>query len=255
MTGPLRFDATTVAVTGGGHGFGRAIARGFAAAGARVFACDLSAEELAETAEAPGGAITTAAFDLTAPGAAKAWITDIERATAGPVGVLVSNAGGVCGQAMRPVEEVPEADWHAIFAVNLHAAFALAQAVAPGMKRARRGRIVTISSGAGLQPSRTGIQAYCSAKHGLVGLTRQLAHELGPHGITVNSVAPGLILSNPASTRQWEGYGAEGQRRVLEGIAMRRLGEAEDIANAVLFFASDLAGYVNGQVLSVDGGK
>ncbi len=248
------FTGTTVAVTGAGHGFGRAIARSFARFGARVFATDLSAEELAETARQEGE-IATSAFDLTAPGAAKSWIAGIEQSTGGPVGVLVSNAGGVRGQVMRPVEEVPEEDWHAIFAINLHACFALAQAVAPGMKRARRGRIVTISSGAGLQPSRTGIQAYCSAKHGLVGLTRQLAHELGPHGITVNSVAPGLILSNPASIAQWESYGLEGQQRVLAGIAMQRLGEAQDIANAVLFFASDLAGYVNGQVLQVDGGK
>ena len=150
---------------------------------------------------------------------------------------------------------MPESDWHDIIAVNLHAAFALAQAVAPGMKRARSGRIVTISSGAGLQPSRTGIQAYTSAKHGLIGLTRQLGHELGPHGINVNSVAPGLILSNPASIRQWEAYGPEGQARVLASIAVQRLGEAQDIANAVLFLASPMANYINGQVLSVDGGK
>ncbi|HYF09919.1 MAG TPA: SDR family NAD(P)-dependent oxidoreductase [Acetobacteraceae bacterium] len=179
MNARFDFTGTTVAVTGGGHGFGRAIARAFAACGARVFACDLSERELAETAEVPGH-ITTRAFDLTARGAAKAWIAEIEATTGGPIGVLVSNAGGVRGQVMRPVEEVPEEDWHAIFDINLHACFALAQAAAPGMKRAGRGRIVTISSGAGLQPSRTGIQAYCSAKHGLVGLTRQLGHELAP---------------------------------------------------------------------------
>jgi 3-oxoacyl-[acyl-carrier protein] reductase len=248
------FTGTTVAVTGGGHGFGRAIAQSFAGCGARVFACDLSASELAETAEAPGH-ITTAAFDLTAPGAAKAWIAEVEAKSGGPIGVLVSNAGGVRGQVMRPVEEVPDEDWHAIFDINLHACFAMAKAAAPGMKKAGKGRIVTISSGAGLQPSRTGIQAYCSAKHGLIGLTRQLGHELGRHGITVNSVAPGLMLSNEASIKQWEAYGAEGQKRVLSSIAMGRLGVAQDIADAVLFFASDLAGYVNGQVLSVDGGK
>lgn len=254
MTSRFDFTGTTVAVTGAGHGFGRAIAQSFAAAGARVFGTDLSEAELAETAKAPGS-IATSAFDLTAKGAAKRWIAGIEQTTGGPIGVLVSNAGGVRGQVMRPVEEVPEQDWHALFDINLHACFAMAQAAAPGMKRAGKGRIVTISSGAGLQPSRTGIQAYCSAKHGLIGLTRQLGHELGPHGITVNSVAPGLILSNAASIAQWEAYGAEGQKRVLASIAMQRLGEAQDIANAVLFFASDLAGYVNGQVLSVDGGK
>jgi 3-oxoacyl-[acyl-carrier protein] reductase len=103
--------------------------------------------------------------------------------------------------------------------------------------------------------SLTGIQAYCSAKHAVVGLTRQLAHELGPFGITVNSVAPGFMRSNPASEKQWEGYGEDGQRALIERIAMRRLGTAQDIANAVVFFASGLAGFVNGQVLAVAGGK
>jgi 3-oxoacyl-[acyl-carrier protein] reductase len=89
----------------------------------------------------------------------------------------------------------------------------------------------------------------------VVGFTRQLAHELGPFGITVNSVAPGFIRSNPASEKQWAGYGEEGQRTLIDRIAMKRLGSAQDIANSVVFFASDLAGFVNGQVLAVDGGK
>ena len=156
---------------------------------------------------------------------------------------------------MRAIEEVQDADWDRIFAINIGAAFALSRAVAPGMKRVGSGRIVNISSGAGLGPSLTGIQAYCSAKHAVVGLTRQLAHELGPFGITVNSVAPGFVRSNAASERQWAGYGEEGQEALVERIAMKRLGSAQDIANAVVFFASELAGFVNGQVLAVDGGK
>lgn len=250
----IRFDGVVVAVTGAGHGYGRAIARGFAALGARVFACDLSAGELAETAQ-DAGDVTTAAFDLTAEGAAADWIRGIEQAVGGPVGVLVSNAGGVRGQVMRPIEEVPEEDWHAIFDINAHAAFNLARAVAPGMKRAKSGRIVTISSGAGLKPSRTGIQAYCASKHALVGLTRQLSREFGPHGITVNSVAPGFALTNAATIRQFESYGEAGQRAMIEGISMRRLGQAEDIANAVLFLASPFASWITGQVLPVDGGS
>jgi 3-oxoacyl-[acyl-carrier protein] reductase len=249
----IRFDGVTVAITGGGHGFGRVMARDFAALGAQVFTCDLSETELTETAE--GHAIRIEAFDLTAPGAARAWIGRVEKASGGPVGVLVSNAGGVRGQVMRPVEEVPEQDWHSLFDINLHACFNLCAAAAPGMKAAGQGAIVTVSSGAGLQRSLTGIQAYCSAKHGLVGLTRQLAHELGPHGIRVNSVAPGFIPSNPASVAQFESYGAEGQKRLLEGIALRRLGEAQDIADAAVFLASSRAKWINGQVLSVDGGR
>src|SRR5213076_99790 len=109
-------------------------------------------------------------------------------------------------------------------------------AVAPGMKAARAGRIVNISSGAGLGVSLTGIQAYASAKAAQIGLTRQLAHELGPWGITVNNIAPGFVRSNPATERQWESYGVEGQRALIERIALRRLGTPEDIANGVLFF-------------------
>jgi 3-oxoacyl-[acyl-carrier protein] reductase len=243
----------TVAVTGGGHGFGRAIAQRFAGLGARVFACDLSAAELAETAAGTG--IATSAFDLIAPGAAAGWVAGIEAATGGAIFVLASNAGGVRGQVGRPLEEVPEADWHAIIDINLHAHFALAKAAVPAMKRAGRGAIVTTSSGAGLGPSLTGIQAYTAAKHALVGFTRQLAHDLGRHGIRANSVAPGLILSNPASTAQWEAYGAEAQARMIERIALRRLGSAKDVADAVIFLASDFAGFVNGQVLGVDGGR
>jgi 3-oxoacyl-[acyl-carrier protein] reductase len=123
------------------------------------------------------------------------------------------------------------------------------------MKRAGRGRIVNISSGAGLQPSLTGIQAYCSAKHAVVGLTRQLAHELGAFNITVNSVAPGFVRTNEATETQWASYGAEGQKALVERIALRRLGTTQDIANAVIFFASDLAAFVNGQILQVDGGR
>lgn len=248
----IRFDGKTVVVSGAGHGFGRRIAETFVALGARVFGCDLSAAELAETAKA---GVQTAVLDLTDRAAAERWITAIGQTDGGAVDVLVNNAGGVAGQEMRPIEEVPDSDWDRIFAVNIGAAFALSRAVAPGMKRAGSGRIVNISSGAGLAASLTGIQAYCSAKHAVVGLTRQLAHELGPFGITVNSVAPGFVRSNAASEIQWAGYGEEGQKALVERIAMRRLGTAQDIANAVVFFASDLAGFVNGQVLAVDGGK
>ena len=249
----IRFDGKTVVVSGAGHGFGRCIAETFAGLGARVFGCDLSAAELAKTAKA---GVSTEVLDLTDRAAAVAWIVEIEQTTGGAVDVLVNNSGGVAGQEMQPIEEeVPDADWDRIFEVNIGAAFALSRAVAAGMKRAGSGRIVNISSGAGLAASLTGIQAYCSAKHAVVGFTRQLAHELGPFGITVNCVAPGFIRSNPASEKQWAGYGEEGQRALVERIAMKRLGTAQDIANSVVFFASGLAGFVNGQVFAVDGGK
>jgi 3-oxoacyl-[acyl-carrier protein] reductase len=119
----------------------------------------------------------------------------------------------------------------------------------------RGGRIINISSGAGLGVSLTGIQAYASAKAAQIGLTRQLAHELGPWRITVNNIAPGFIRSNPTTERQWESYGPDGQRQLVDRIALKRLGTADDIAYGVLFFASRYAGWITGQVLSIDGGK
>ena len=248
----LRFDGQIVAVSGAGHGLGACIAETFAQLGAHVFGC---APVPATQDGATQDGTTLSVLDLTDRAAAAAWIAGIERETGRAIDVLVNNAGGVAGQVFQPVEQVADADWDRIFAINLGAAFALSRAAAPAMKRAGQGRIVNISSGAGLHASLTGIQAYASAKHAVVGLTRQLAHELGPFGITVNSVAPGLIPSNPASTAQWESYGEAKQRSMLEAIALRRLGTPQDIANAVLFFASPLASFVNGQILPVDGGR
>jgi 3-oxoacyl-[acyl-carrier protein] reductase len=246
----IDFSGKTAIVTGAGHGIGRAIARGFADLGANVFACDLDPDELAQTS---ASRMTVRAFDIADRRAVAAFVAD--AAATGRIDVLVNNAGGVRGQAGRPIEEVTFEQWRALFEVNVDGAFAFAQAVAPHMKRAGSGRIVNISSGAGLGVSLTGIQAYASAKHALVGLTRQLGHELGRFGITVNSVAPGFVRSNPASEKQWQGYGPEGQKALLERIAMRRLGRPEDIADAVLFLASDRASWISGQVLQVDGGK
>jgi 3-oxoacyl-[acyl-carrier protein] reductase len=246
----LDFTGRTAIVTGAAHGFGRAISQAFAARGARVWACDVLPDELAETRALCGEACTTRVVDVRDKDAVNSFV-----AAAGRVYILVNNAGGVLGQVGRPLEEVSPAEWQAIYDVNVTAAFYFSQAVAPGMKAARAGRIINISSGAGLGVSLTGIQAYASAKAAQIGLTRQLAHELGPWGITVNNIAPGFVRSNPTTERQWESYGGDGQRALIEHIALRRLGTPDDIAWGVLFFASDFAGWITGQVLSIDGGK
>lgn len=249
----IAFDGRRVIVTGAGHGFGRAISKAFADAGALVWACDLNAAGLEETKQLCGARCEVRTLDVADRAAVTAFVAEASGGAA--INVLVNNAGGVRGQVGRPIEEISEQDWHTIFDVNVTGAFYFAQAVTPGMKQQKRGRIINISSRAGLEISLTGIQAYASAKAAQIGLTRQLAHELGPWGITVNNVAPGFVRSNPTTERQWESYGEAGQRKLIESIALKRLGSPDDIAHAVMFFASDYAGWITGQVLSVDGGK
>jgi 3-oxoacyl-[acyl-carrier protein] reductase len=255
----IEFHDKTVIVTGAAHGFGRAIALAFAQRGARVWACDRLTGELAETARLcveAGSVCTVRTVDVTGRDAIFAFVREAEASSAaGRIDILVNNAGGVAGQVGHPLEEVTPDDWNVIIAINLSAAFYFAQAVAPGMKAARWGRIVNISSGAGLGPSLTGIQAYAAAKAGQINLTRQLCHELGEFNITVNNIAPGFVRSNPTTEKQWQSYGEEGQKALIDRIALKRLGTPEDIAHGVLFFASDYAGWISGQVLSVDGGK
>jgi 3-oxoacyl-[acyl-carrier protein] reductase len=155
-------------------------------------------------------------------------------ASIGGADILVNSAGGVRGQVGKPLEEVTDEQWRDVVESNLTGTF--------------------ISSGAGRSVSLTGIQAYASAKAAQIGFTRQMAHELGPHGITVNCVAPGFVLSNPTSIAQWESYGEEGQAQLLSRIPTRRLGEAEDIANGVSFFVNPASSWISGQTLSIDGG-
>lgn len=229
MTGALA--GRSALVTGTAHGIGAAIAARLDAEGARVHGVDRAEVDVSDSAAVTAYVADNGLFDL-----------------------LVNNAGGVCGQTGRPLEDVSDEDWRAVVEANLTSTFVCTRAVAPAMRQRGWGRIVNISSGAGRSVSLTGIQAYASAKAGQIGFTRQTAHELGPFGVTVNCVAPGFVLSNPSTQRQWESYGAEGQAALVAGIALRRLGTPEDIADAVGFFVSEAASWVTGQTLSVDGG-
>ena len=194
-----------------------------------------------------GDAIYSADADLFAPCALGGIINDQTI----PILKVEIVAGGANNQLL---EERHEEDHGRLFRRHIaQRRLLFARAVAPSMKKAATGRIVTISSRAGLSTSLTGIQAYASAKHGQVGLVKQLAQELGPFGITVNSVAPGFMATSPDYQRQWNSYSEEFRRSFPERIAMRRMGRPEDIADAVLFFASDHASWITGQTLPVTG--
>jgi 3-oxoacyl-[acyl-carrier protein] reductase len=218
-------------VTGTAHGIGSAIAAALEAEGMTVHGVDKDT------------------VDLTHSAAVRAFFSEV-----GPVDVLVNNAGGVVGQVHHPIEEITDEEWRAIVDANLTSTFHCTRAVVPVMKQRGWGRIVNISSGAGRSVSLTGIQAYASSKAGQIGFTRQMAHELGRFGITVNCIAPGFVLSNPTTIKQWEGYGPEGQAALLAAIAVRQLGTPEDIANGVRFFVSEASAWVTGQTLAIDGG-
>jgi 3-oxoacyl-[acyl-carrier protein] reductase len=221
----------TALVTGTAHGIGDAILAALEAHGATAHGVDKDTVDVTDRRQVAGL---------------------VERI--GAIDILVNNAGGVCGQVGKPLEEVTDDDWLDVVDANLTSTFVCTRAVVPGMKEAGCGRIVNISSGAGRSVSLTGIQGYASAKAGQIGFTRQTAHELGRFGITVNCIAPGFVLSNPTTIEQWEGYGEEGQRALVERIATRRLGTPEDIANGVLFFVAEESSWITGQVLSIDGG-
>lgn len=248
----LSFKGRVALVTGAAQGIGQAIAHALAGSGARVIASDFDAARLEAFGAAAG--FETLPLDV---GDRAACHDAVARVVArhGRLDILVLASGGVRGQVGGPVEAVTEEGWRAIFAANVDGAMWLAQAAAGPMRAQGFGRIIPIASGAGLRPSLTGIQAYTAAKHALVGLTKQLSQDLGPFGITTNAVAPGFVRSNPTTEKQWESYGPEGQARLVASIHTRRLGTAADIANAVLFLASEPAGWISGQILSVDGGR
>ncbi|MEO0823295.1 MAG: SDR family NAD(P)-dependent oxidoreductase [Pseudomonadota bacterium] len=248
----ITFPGRRVLVTGVVRGIGRAIVHAFAEAGATVWAADIETELLATLAEGleepVAERIHPRVCDVTDPAAIAALVAEI-----GTVDIAVHAAGGVRSRIRTPIDAVSDEDWRVIQAVNVDGAFYLARAVVPAMKAAGTGRIVVISSRAGLGVSRTGVQSYGTAKTAQIGLVRQLAAELGPFGITVNSVAPGFMPTSPDYVKQWEAEGPEVQAAHIQSVAMRRIGRPEDISNAVLFFASDRADWITGQTLAVTG--
>ena len=268
----LDLSDRVVVVTGGARGIGRTIAERFRQEGAHVVALDLAAALADRGAdEQPGGppsvpdgahavgahavgtpgvgahALEVLACDVTDPASVRAAV-DAVVARHGTVDVLVNNAGiNVEGR----VADLEWDAWRRCMDVNLGGTFLMSQAVAPVMQRAGRGRIINAASFAAIVPS-VGSAAYAASKAAVVQFTRVLASELGPWGITVNAYAPGMV---PTAMNGFATMPTADQDRLLDTLSIRRWETPDDVADVLLFLASDLAGYVTGTLLDVSGGK
>ncbi len=234
-------------ITGASRGIGRGIALALAAQGAKVVAVgtNLAAtESVAEEIKAAGGEAVPVQANVTLSDDVDKIFTAAKDAF-GRVDILVNNAGITCdGVFLR----MKDSDWDSVLDVNLKGAFLCSRAASKMMTRQRSGRIINISSVVG-QMGNPGQANYCASKAGLIGLTMSNARELAKRNITVNAVAPGFI-----ATDMTDALSEDKRQELAQQIPLERLGSVADIANAVLFFASDQAGYVTGQVLGVNGG-
>lgn len=246
------FSGKTVLVTGAAEGIGHAIATSFRCAGATVYGADIN-RSLLETRQAETDGLKGLVLDVIDTENLLATTSKLAEAGHSP-DILVHAAGGVRGQKGQDLVNVTDDEWHEVVDINLTGMFKLCRAFVPAMREKGFGRIIIISSGAGFRATLTGVQAYAAAKAGQVNLTRQFAQDLGGDGITVNSVAPGLILCSADTRRQWADRTAKQQEAIRNRRNIPREGKPEDIANAVLFFASDEADWITGQTLSVSGG-
>ena len=248
-----RFEGKTVIVTGGGGGIGGATCRRFASDGARVAVLDLNveaAEKVAAAIRADGGQATAIQCDITDRASVNAAVTAAE-AQLGPIDVLVNNAGW---DVFKPFTKTEPAQWDKLIAINLTGALHMHHAVLPGMAARKAGRIVNIASDAARVGS-SGEAVYAACKGGLVAFSKTIAREHARHGITVNVVCPG-----PTDTALFAEYkeGAGNPEKLMEAftrsIPLGRIGQPNDLPGAITFFASDDAGFITGQVLSVSGG-
>jgi NAD(P)-dependent dehydrogenase (short-subunit alcohol dehydrogenase family) len=244
----MRLKDKVAIVTGAGRGIGLGITLALAREGARVAACDIRADLLDEALaeiEAVGGEARAFQMDVTQQAQIQ-HVVDQTLARWGTIDILVNNAGIY---EVLPFEEIGEAQWDRLLAVNLKGAFFCCQAVVPAMKRQGSGRIISIASSAGKTGGTLAGAHYSVSKAGVICLAKQLARELGPHGITVNAVAPGRIDTPMIHTVSDEENAAFARRTPLG-----RLGTPQDVAGAVVFLASDEASFITGEILDVNGG-
>jgi 2-hydroxycyclohexanecarboxyl-CoA dehydrogenase len=248
-----RLEGKTIAVTGGGGGIGGATCRRFAEEGARVAVLDLNpqaAEKVAAAIRAEGGQAEAFHCDITDRGSVDAAVAATE-AKLGPIDVLVNNAGW---DVFKPFTKTEPAQWEKLIAINLTGALHMHHAVLPGMAARKKGRIVNIASDAARVGS-SGEAVYAACKGGLVAFSKTIAREHARHGITVNVVCPG-----PTDTALFAEYkeGAGNPEKLMEAftrsIPLGRIGQPDDLPGAIVFFASDDASFITGQVLSVSGG-
>lgn len=240
----LEIPGKIALVTGGTRGIGLEICKSLAAAGAKIALCSRDAAKSDETAGQLGGGARGYACDVANAAQVEALAKAVEK-DFGQIDILVNNAGFTKDNLLF---RLSESDWDTVNDTNLKGAFLVTKFVARGMIKRRWGRVINITSVVGLNGN-AGQSNYSASKAGIIGFTKSVAKELASRNVLVNAVAPGFVV-----TELTQGISAEARQYFLDHIPLGRLGEASEIASAVLFLASDLASYITGQVFVVDGG-
>lgn len=236
-------------VTGAGRGIGFSFAKGLASAGAHVVINDIDADAAhaaVDSLRSAGWSAEAAAFDVTDNPAVAAAVDGIV-ARNGQLDILMNNAGILI---RKPIETHDMDDWNKVIAINLSSLYGVARECARPMRRQKYGRIINTASVMAIS-SRPGVISYVAAKHGVVGITRGMASELGPDGITVNAIGPGYILTD--MNKKVLGAGTF-EQQVIDRTPLARWAEPDELMGAAIFLASEAGSFVTGHVLMVDGG-
>ncbi|MGV0607517.1 SDR family NAD(P)-dependent oxidoreductase [Mycolicibacterium sp. XJ1904] len=249
----MPFEDTTAIVTGGAAGLGLAITEALASRGAKVAIFDITADEIetqVDRLRREGAKVAGYVVDVSNRAAVETAVAQV-RAELGPVLMLINNAGI---EQFGTFAEITDEQWDRVMAVNLRGPFICTQVVLPDMLDARWGRIVNISSSSA-QGGQSRMAAYVSSKAGVIGFTKSLALELGPKGITVNTIPPGMVVTPMLEKAIAEGRFTASLEHFAKITPVRRAGRPEDIANAAIFLCQDESSYITGQIIPVNGGR